>query len=401
MSRSKDPVELKMAQAFTSLICNHPFYASILLRLQRMEGHVLGNGGVVRGPCPCPPKKVWPECPHSMATDGKRLVYNPRFVLHLDSEELIGVLAHEVCHVAGLHPWRRMQRKPRSWNIACDKAVNTIVEDSKLKLPTGGIPGVPDKSAEELYHEDPDAGGDGDGCDPGGCGGVIDPTNPDGSQITEAERDMQMGEAKVMVQGALNAAKRAGKLPAGLARMVDEALEPKVPWKEILARFIDGNARHDYSWSRPNRRYLDDGIMFPSLWSPGYGQVVMGCDTSGSIDEKTLQEICSEVLGCLDVYAERGQSPELTVMWCDTEVSEQVVADAEELKPVGGGGTSFAPVFDHMREQGMQPRAIIYVTDGHCSDFGEPPECPVLWVLTETNKGFDPPFGEICCTLNE
>jgi len=49
----------------------------------------------------------------------------------------------------------------------------------------------------------------------------------------------------------------------------------------------------------------------------------------------------------------------------------------------------------------VQPRAIIYVTDGYCSDFGEPPECPVLWVLTRTNKEFDPPFGEICCTLNE
>jgi predicted metal-dependent peptidase len=58
-------------------------------------------------------------------------------------------------------------------------------------------------------------------------------------------------------------------------------------------------------------------------------------------------------------------------------------------------------VFDYMREAGEQPKAVVMVTDGYCSDFGEAPECPVLWVLTQQNRGFVPPFGELACVLND
>jgi predicted metal-dependent peptidase len=374
-------VENRLARAYTEIICNMPFFASILLRLWRQEDE---------------------HC-QTMWTDGKNLGYSPTFVQKITHDELVGVLCHEVLHVTNLHPWRQGARKHKSWNIACDKAVNSIVKDSGLSLPKDVIPGVRDKAAEELYSEEDEklGGGGGGWIETGGCGEVREPTNDQGGQISEAERELQEGEAKVMVQQALNAAKRAGKLPAGLERLVNEILEPKVPWKEILSRFIDGHAREDYCWSRPNARYMQRGIILPSLYSPGYGEVIMACDTSGSIDQKMLKEICSEVLGCLDMYQEKGQDPELLVLWCDTEVSAQTVQDADELRPRGGGGTSFAPVFRYIEKHGLQPKAVIYVTDGWCGDFGHEPPCPCLWVLTEKNRDFKPPFGEIACTLHE
>jgi predicted metal-dependent peptidase len=73
---------------------------------------------------------------------------------------------------------------------------------------------------------------------------------------------------------------------------------------------LDTYSRHDYNWGRPNRRYVQGGIMLPSLWSPAFGQVVMGCDTSGSVSRAQLRRICSEILGTLETYAERGQTPE-------------------------------------------------------------------------------------------
>lgn len=376
-------IQLKIDQAIVSLICNQPFIATILLRLVRVED---------------------PFAP-TMWTDGRRLGYNPDFVDKLRRDELIGVLAHEVFHVAGLHPWRRGTREPFPWNVAADMCVNQICEDCNLTLPNGCIPPVPNKSAEELYSTLPPmpkaSGGDGQGNDPGGCGEVRDPTNEQGQKLSDAELEQQMDDAKVLVQQAANAAKKAGKFPAGLNRYVDEALEPKVPWREILARFMSGAYKNDYSWSRPNRRYISSGILFPALRSPGYGKVVFGCDTSGSIDQKQLQEICSEVIGCMQEYETRGQSPELTVVWFDTRAYVQTVTDASELQPQGGGGTDFSVVFDWVNTQCEDPpQAVILVTDGYCNSFGDQPACKVLYVLTQQNREFAPPWGEIACVLN-
>lgn len=367
---------LQLSQAYVNLICNHPFFASVLLRLRRLPD---------------------PTCPTAW-TDGRTLGYNPAFIARLTLPETIGVLAHEVCHVAALHPWRMQRRKRFPWNIACDHVVNHLVLEAGLKLPQGHVPPVGGKSAEELYVDQPDDGSGGDGD---GCGAVREATAADGQSLTDAERELQEAETKIMVRQALNAAKRQGKLPAGLARLVEDVLEPKVPWREILARFIGANARHDYSWLQPNRRYTGGGILFPSLSTPSYGRVVMACDTSGSIDQAMLRDICSEVLGCLDVYQERGEAAELTVLWCDAQVYAQTVMDAADLNPQGGGGTSFAPVFDWLYAEGDTPAAVIYVTDGICNDFGRAPECPVLWILTQRNDAFAPPFGTITHVLHE
>ncbi|WP_420130624.1 VWA-like domain-containing protein [Longimicrobium sp.] len=58
---------------------------------------------------------------------------------------------------------------------------------------------------------------------------------------------------------------------------------------------------------------------------------------------------------------------------------------AAELNPVGGGGTSFRVVFEWLATLPELPRALIMITDGECSDFGDEPAVPVLWILTESN----------------
>jgi predicted metal-dependent peptidase len=382
-------VTRKFEQAYTTVILEQPFLTTMLMRLIRIED---------------------PTAP-TMWTDGKRLGYNPEFVQSLTQEELIGVLAHEVIHVAALHPFRRQDRQPAGWNLATDAVVNQIVGEMGLTLPKGGVKPVADKSAEELYYPLQEikmmgAGGAGGSPgqpnnDPGGFGEVRDPTNDDGSAMSRAEQEAAEMETKVNVQQSLNAAKKAGKLPASLARMIDEMMEPRVPWKEILSRFLDQHVKSDYSWTHPNRAYLNMGIVYPSLKQPAYGQVVVGVDTSGSMDYEMLKGACSEVLGCLNTYAARGQSPELTVIWCDTQPHEQVVEDSDELRPVGGGGTAFSPVFRHVEAQGYEPRVIIYITDGYSEDFGPAPDVPVLWILTAPNRSFKPPFGEIAWVMDE
>ena len=88
-----------------------------------------------------------------MATDGRRIVYNPAFVEGLKPAELERVLAHEVLHCALAHDCRRGQREPELWNEAADYAVNPILLGSELVLPAGVLvdPAFADLSTEETY----------------------------------------------------------------------------------------------------------------------------------------------------------------------------------------------------------------------------------------------------------
>jgi hypothetical protein len=173
----------------------------------------------------------------TMATDGKKLFLNPRFVQGLTPDELLGVVAHEVLHNALKHHARRAHREPGLWNVAADLAANPLLLDAGFTLPASRlVPGEgrfshlpPGRSAEEYYTllseqkgggpghggSGPDTGGssqDGDqteegrpddqggrqGHDPGGCGGVRDPADgsPAGRRESEAEWDVAVAQAR-------------------------------------------------------------------------------------------------------------------------------------------------------------------------------------------------------------
>ena len=54
--------------------------------------------------------------------------------------------------------------------------------------------------------------------------------------------------------GAAQQAMQAGKLSGSLARLVDHLLQPQLPWRMLLARYLTAIARDDYSYMRPSRR---------------------------------------------------------------------------------------------------------------------------------------------------
>jgi predicted metal-dependent peptidase len=62
------------------------------------------------------------------------------------------------------------------------------------------------------------------------------------------------------------------------------------------------------------------------------------------------------------------------------------------LTPKGGGGTNFIPVFEHIADEGMEPSALIYLTDLEGTFPQHEPDYPVLWV--DTYGKHKPPFGE-------
>ena len=344
-------------------------------------------------------------------TDGRRLLFNPDFVNKLTKPELMGLLAHEVMHCAAKHFARRGERPADQWNIACDLAINGLLKEAGFSLPKGGMFPGEDKfadmprnlSAEEYFARLPHQpeGDDGDGSegpsqpgnDPGGCGAVIDPEDPEGTPADAAAQAQLEAEWSVNVAAAQQAAQRRGAMSAGLDRFCGDALAPKADWKAELREFITRPAKANYSWKRPNRRHLWQGLFLPSLHSLEIGQVVVAVDTSGSIDQETIRQFAGEIE---DVAAQG--AAEIKIVFHDSDVCHVQTWKPEDgplcLESKGGGGTShkFLPqwIEDNCEEP---PAVLICLTDAHTEYPTTEPCCPTLWAVIG-NKQAKPPFGE-------
>lgn len=377
----------KLAVARTALVLDQPFFGALLMRLKMVEDK---------------------SC-DTMWTDGVSIGYSPVFVESINIHELQGVLCHEVLHAANGHTWRRDHRDPKKWNEACDYAINPIViDDAKLPLPQGGLLDYKYKamSVEQIFDlrrqeakencDQQQPGGSGNGkqdpnVNPGGKddsgdfgpGAVRDLPDPD----TQAEVE---SEWKMAITQAANAAKMQGKLPGSLQRLVDETLHEKADWRSILHRFVQQVARNDYSWKRPNSRYMHMGMYLPSLHSEEMGAIVVAIDTSGSIDEVLLSQFASEINGIVSEM-----QPEVVhVIYVDAKVhraDEFMRNETVIINPAGGGGTDFRPAFDWVDKAAVNPVCMIYFTDLMGAFPEHTPDYPVLWATTEKSVA---PFGE-------
>jgi len=377
----------KLTKAKTALLLDSPFFGTLLLRFRTEERQDISTA----------------------ATDGKSLFYNPSFINSLTGDFLKAVLAHEVMHVALLHHTRREKRDAQKWNIAADLAINPLLIKSGFKLPQGALLAQEFKgmTAEEIYKRLPDdgqgqgqgQGGSGQGqggSDPGNMGGVMDAPHdgPEGSALTAEERAQAEESAKIATQQAAQAAKAAGSIPGGIRRIVEEIINPRLPWQDILRRFINSVAKNDYTWTIPNRRYISAGLYLPSMLSEQVGNIVLAIDTSGSIDNEALAQFGAELSAILDYI-----NAELTVIYCDAQIQKVETYTKSDLplrlQAHGGGGTDFRPPFKYVHENGLNPVVFIYFTDLQCWAWPhEAPDYPVLWAAYDSGET-EVPFGEI------
>lgn len=374
----------KITKAKVQLILTQPFFATLALGMKFEEDRAIKTA----------------------CTNGKKIKFNPDFIEKLDLDQVKGLIAHEVMHVASLHHTRRNERNPKKWNIAADYAINQLLIDSGFKLPENGCidKAFKDLSTEDIFNRLPDPphdkekeegeegkeGGPGAGGgepDPGGCGGVEDAPGTTASEVQQIE-----AETKQLIAQAAQIAKQQGKLPAHLERLVNESLEAVVSWKDVLNVFLTEVSRNDYTFKRPSKRYISQGLYLPSLESIEKGNFILIIDTSGSIDQNLLSQFSGEMQSILADCANG-----LTIMQCDAELQsiEEFESDDElKIQLQGGGGTDFRPPFEHIAKEGIETACAVYFTDGYCNSFPPDPGFPVLWA-TYDNRQFVPPFGEV------
>ncbi len=245
----------------------------------------------------------------------------------------------------------------------------------------------PPRPPEPQNAENPGAADSGSGAQP--------PQTPGGpaarpAPLSTVEREALAVQWQQRLAGAAQQAMQAGKLGGSMARLVDHLLQPQLPWRMLLARYMTAIARDDYSYMRPSRR--EGSAIFPSLRSARV-DLLVALDISGSVSATELNEFLSEV------NAIKGQlQARITLHACDTRLVPDgpwVIEAWEEVRLPrafeGGGGTRFQPLFDWVAAQDLRPDLLVYFTDAQGEFPAREPDYPVLWLV----KGKAPvPWGQ-------
>jgi predicted metal-dependent peptidase len=384
-------IENKLAAARTRLILDKPFLGALALRLPMIAAD--------------------PKWCQTTSTDARSFYYNPAYIDALSLEQAQFVLANQALHCALSHFSRRQHRSRYRWDIACDHAINPLLVEDGLTPPPGTLvlECYEGMTAEEIYpyidendsdepEEQPRHDGDGSGDSrEDSSGGEQDSAANDQTMgagrpqpLSAAEQESLSAQWQQRLAGAAQQAQQAGKLGGLLGRMVGELMQPKLPWRLLLARYMTQYARDDYSYMRPSRREGD--MIFPSLRS-AQADICVVLDTSGSISEQEIDEFMSEI------DAIKGQlRARILLHACDTALAGDgpwLFEPWDEFRlPTtiqGGGGTDFRPIFEWISSRGREPDLLLYFTDAQGEFPPVEPAYPVLWLV----KGKAPvPWGQ-------
>jgi len=372
--------ETKILKAKVKLQKTNPFFAYLIMNMKYKE--VVDDK----------------EMP-SMAVDSKgNCYYNPKFVLKIVDEELHGVLAHEVMHIVLEHLSRGKKIEcAELYNVACDMVINDILVTNGLSLPRFNEPNsvnlipynhmcsfmevkvydLDKKSAEQVYRElfkQLDKKGK---IQYVGFDKHIQGDGKEKREIVQGNKD----KWKRAVAEASAFARERGKLPQGMTLMIDELLNEKVDWKQLLYKYITRELPFDYTYSRPSKRSVSCGVYMPSILRESI-EIVVSLDTSASISKQELTEFMTEIRG----IAKSFNNLRMKIIICDSDIKEVYDVgnghddEISKIKITGGGGTSHKPIYDYLKENIPNTRLVINFTDGY-TDYPAEEEIRTLWVL--------------------
>lgn len=403
--------EQRITKAKVNLLINEPFFGQLACYLNLVE--VTGNK-----------LKIIQTAAINERGD---LFYSPEFIKKLSDSELKGLVCHEILHLAFQHPWRLQSRNPILWNIAADLKVNEAVPThSGISLPQGGlIPNygswsagkikveeIEEKTTEQIYdelykqvpHFSVIVNQDGSiTCDTSGLPkqwkDIIDQLVKDlitsskgkDNKLTQGQRDSLLREWQERVS---SAQRTQGSVPAGLQRELDALENPELPWHQIVRQRFS-RIRNVRTWKRPNKKRLP--WYFPGVKKNKTVKAIIAIDTSGSMDRKDITKAISEIWGLSRAF----KHFHFFIVWSDAavwgdpiEVTNKNREQIKKLKPLGGGGTDFRPVFDLVKKKwGNQIDCLVFFTDGYGDFPTKRFPYQVYWVTN--TSGIKWPFGKV------
>ena len=408
------PTRKRLITSRVRLLINKPFFGNLITRLPLVDATDFG----------------WCK---TAATDAKYIYYNREFVDKLRDGEVDFLFGHELLHCVYDHLGRRNGRQPLLWNIANDYVVNdTLVQEGVGELITTVKacydPKYRGLASEEVYEDikkqqdemmkdfslddllDQHLDMDGGDSSEEGNSGVPMPGQPcpEGEasdkpgangppKYTEEEKKKIRDEFKnSVIQAAQSAG--AGNVPAGVARMIKELTEPKMDWRELLDVDITSQMKDDYTFMKMSRRNWHSDAILPGMSNASMVEADCVIDASGSMSDLMIADVLAEIKGIMTQFDDF----KLRVFSFDTEIyglKEFTPYNIDEIDTYvveGGGGTDFEVVWNFMKENDIEPKKLIFFTDGYpWGSWGDPDYCDTFWLIhSYHDKAFEAPFGQ-------
>ncbi|MCH8906736.1 MAG: hypothetical protein IH840_06575, partial [Candidatus Heimdallarchaeota archaeon] len=352
---------VRLSQARSSLFLDMPFF-----------GYILGNLEIY----PVKSDKIG-----TYACDTRRIYIKAEHTSTLTKESLKGMLMHLVVHLIMQHGKRGMSKNKDLWGLSADISTRLIVEEALRKIspevnrwtrpsdsykedetkmwdidPTEPIPPfLKDQSADQVYtnldkyanslkgiENDPeeiekrkndkskiewrsnidpivmDEIQGYTGIDwPCGFGIAMDTMFGDDLDGDNTLKQLEENRFKGILRNGLSHNKKRGNLPGAISEVIDDLLDPKVPWYFILAQYIQNSLINDWKWIPPNKRLIGHGFHLPSTQRENL-DVVVAVDTSGSISLTELRDFTSEAHSILSSVS----GVKMILIDCDVKVQQ-------------------------------------------------------------------------------
>lgn len=365
------------------LMLKEPYYGFFLIMLNKVWRKDLPTAGVSK---------------HNI---NYQLAINEEFWTGLSDDHKMGLLKHELLHIAFGHlvSFSSFSNKKLA-NVAMDMEINQYIEASWL--PEGGI-NIDDyaelnldKKAGCRYYYDQllrlqdekekngSTGSQGmdDLLDNIANGDIPDhSTWEEFEDMSEAEKKLIEKQVQKILQDAKEQTiKKRGTVPGEIEGLIvlDEVTKAKFDWKGYLRRFTGTSTKIFTKKIRrkENYRYEDN----PGLKIKMRQHMLLAIDTSGSVSNAELTEFMNEI------HHIHKAGVDITIVQCDTSIrSIEPYKGKNDLKVHGRGGTEFDPVLDYYNANLKKYTSLVYFTDGECYTSVKPRN-RVLWVLSERSE---------------
>ena len=392
-----------------------------------------------------------------MSTNGQCIYFSPDFVDKLYEHELDFVLCHQIMHIIYGHIFRPFDLAGDDYHFACDILVNanlcsydfassrfSHLGDIHYKIPGQDI-NPAEKTAEEIYGLlpyniymfdertrsrfliDNDLMWDKDATEISGeiiidipkqssilrdgliiesfCEGDL---TDGGCGSDDGLKEEWKGRVALVAKSILSEDTNsigAGNVPEFVKRMIEKMGKPSIDWKNILNNFLQ-ECICDYSFSPPDRRFLDTGFFLPDFNEKDFvsKEILFMVDTSGSVNDEDLAKVYSEIKGAIEQF---GGKLTGRLGFFDADVIPPIpfdsISDLMRIIPYGGGGTDFTVIFDYIRNNynNELPSCVVIFTDGYGPYPAETETrgIPILWIIN--NLRITPPFGRTVRLLQD
>jgi predicted metal-dependent peptidase len=365
------------------LMLKEPYYGFFLIMLNKMWRKDLPTAGVSKNGI------------------NYQLAINEEFWTSLSEKHQMGLLKHELLHIAFGHlvSFGSFRNKKLA-NVAMDMEINQYIDPEYL--PDGGIDinnyedlNLDIKAGCRYYYDKLQQLKDEKDKD-GTCGNeemdklldCIDNGDvPDHStweefdDLSEAEKKLiEKQIQKVLSDAKEQTIKKRGNVPGEIEGVIiiEEIVKPKFDWRSYVRRF-SGTSTKVFTKKirrKENRRYDEN----PGLKIKMKQHMLLAIDTSGSVSDTELNEFMNEIH---HIYK---AGVDITIVQCDTSINSiEEYKGKNELNVKGRGGTEFDPVLDYYNANQKKYTSLVYFTDGECYTSVKP-KGRILWVLSERSS---------------